>query len=279
MQLSHPLVIALEKCGEILGQIFFVEFGERAHNAEVQRDVAAKALGSQTHLDVAGVHVGMEEAIPEHLGKKQRHTVTGQLFDVHTGTAQALHLVDGHAVHALHHHHFGAAVVPDHLWNQNQVQILHVAAQLGCAGSLAQQIQLVVQVFVKLGHHLAGLESAAIGRQALHPTGHHAHQRQVFFNHRHHVGPQHLDSHLPAIGQHGKVNLGNGGAGNGCALERCKHLVNRTTKCLLNGRHSHLAGKRRHPVLQQRQLIGNICGQQITPGGQHLTEFDKNRPQ
>jgi len=70
--------------------------------------------------------------------------------------------------------------VPDHLGDQHQIKALHVAAQLGRVGRFAHQVQLVVQVFVKLGHHLAGFEAFAVGAQVFHPARHHAHQAQVF---------------------------------------------------------------------------------------------------
>ena len=71
VQLSHPLVIAAEERHKVLRQILFVHFGERAHNAEVERDVAAERLRIQTHLDIAGVHVGVEKTVAKYLGKKQ----------------------------------------------------------------------------------------------------------------------------------------------------------------------------------------------------------------
>src|SRR2546425_12867156 len=47
----------------------------------------------------------------------------------------------------------------------------------------ADQVQLIVQVVVELGHDLAGLEALAVGRQALDPARHHVHQRQVLVDH------------------------------------------------------------------------------------------------
>ena len=276
VQLGHAFVVAPEKGGEILRQVLFVDLVERAHDAEVQRDVAAKGLGRQAHLDVAGVHVGVEKTVSEDLGEKDGHAVAGELFDVHPSLAQALHLVDGHALHALHDHHVGHAIVPDDLRNHHQVQALHVAAQLGGVGGFAQQVELVVEVGVELGHHLSRLEALAVGRQALHPAGHHVHEGQVFFNQAQHAWPQDLDSHLAPLRQSGKVNLRDGGAGHGLALEGGKNLVQRAAKRALDDGHCHIGVKRLHLVLQKGQLVGNFGRQEVTPGGEHLAKLDEN---
>ena len=229
MEFRNALVVAAEKRREVLRQIFFVVLGERAHDAEVQGDVAAKGLGGQADLDVAGVHVGVEKTVTEHLREKKRHTIAGQLGNVHTRFAQAVHLADGHAVHALHDDDLGVAKVPNHLGDQHQMEALHVAAQLGSIGRFAHQVQLVVQVFVKFGHHLAGLEAFAVGAQALHPTRHHAHEAQVFVDDGQHARTQNLHGHFTHIArfaaQGAKVHLRDRGAGDRLALKGFKDVV------------------------------------------------------
>ncbi len=77
VQLRNPLVVTPEEGGEVLRQVLLVVFGQRADDAEVQRDVAAKGRRVQAHLDVARVHVGVEEAVAEHLGEEDRHAIAG----------------------------------------------------------------------------------------------------------------------------------------------------------------------------------------------------------
>ena len=162
MQLGHTLVIAPEKRGEVLRQILFVDLGQGADNAEIQRNITAKGGWVHADLNVAGVHVRMKEAVAENLCEKQRDAVTRQLGDIHTGLPQARHLADGNAIHALHDNDLRGAVIPIHLRNQHQIQPSHVAPQLCCTGRFAHQVKLVMQVFVKLGHDLARLESFAV---------------------------------------------------------------------------------------------------------------------
>ncbi len=112
MQLCNPLVIAAEKCGEILCQVLLVELGQGTDDAEIERNVAAEGFRRDTDLDVAGMHVRMEETITKHLGEKQRHAVTCQLGNVDSGSPQTIHLADRDAAHALHHDDFGPADDP-----------------------------------------------------------------------------------------------------------------------------------------------------------------------
>ena len=230
MQLCHAFVVAPEKRAEILCQVFLVNLGERANNAEVQRDITAKSLGLQADLNVARMHVAMEEPITKHLGKKYRHAIACEFFHVDTGIAQTLGLADGHALHALHHHHVGHAVVPDHLRDHHQIKTGHIAPQLGSACGFTHQVEFVVQILVKLAHHLARLEALAVSRRAFHPACHHVHQGQVFFNGRQHVGAQYLDGDFTAIGQHGEVNLRNRCAGDRRMVKAGKDFLQRAAK-------------------------------------------------
>ena len=63
MRLRDAAVVAAEEGEEVLREVVLVDLGERAHDAEVERDVAS-VVGDE---DVARVHVGVEEAVAEHL--------------------------------------------------------------------------------------------------------------------------------------------------------------------------------------------------------------------
>ena len=223
MQLGHPFVVAPEEGREILCQILFIRPGQGANDAKVQRDIAAKRGRRNADLNVARVHVGVKETVTKHLREENGDAVPGQLRNIHPRCPQAIHLTDGNPVHALHHNDFSRAIVPEHLGNQHQIKPGHVAAQLRGTGGLTHQIELVMQVFVKLSHHLARLETLAAVGEALYPAGHHAHQSQVFFDRREHTGPQHLDGNFPGLTrpvfQHGKMHLCNRGAGDWLPIE------------------------------------------------------------
>ena len=277
VQLGHPAVVALEEGEEVLRQVFLVARIERADDAEVQRDVALEGRRRQRHHDVARVHVGVEEAVAEHLGEEDGHAVARQPGDVDAGLAQPLDLADRHAEHALHHQHLGRAEVPDHLRHHQQVQAVHVAAQLRGVGRLAAQVQLVVQVLVELGDHFARAQAPAVGRQALEPARTGAQQPQVGVDHLEHAGTQHLDRHLAAVVQHAEMHLRDRGAGHRIGIELRKHRLDRPAERLLDQLARQRAGERRHAVLQPGQLVGDVGRHQVAPGGQHLAELDEDR--
>ena len=120
-----------------------------------------------------------------------------------------MHAVDGNAVDPLHHDDIGAAEVPDHFGDQQQARACKVATQLGGIGGLPNQVELVVQVVVELIDHLAWLEAAAIGGEALHQLGKEPQQGEVLVDDVGHAGPQHLDGHLSAALEPGEVHLRN----------------------------------------------------------------------
>jgi len=173
--------------------------------------------------------------------------------------------------------------VPEHLGDQHQAQVFHVAPQLGGVGSFAHEVELVVQVFVEFGHHLTGLEPLAVIAQAFDPARHQAHEGKVLLDHRQHAGPQHLDRHIAQLaiaGAHaGKVDLRDGGAGHRLAFEVFKDLVDRTAKGPLDAGHRHLGRERRHAVLQPGQFFGDVGRQQVAAGGKHLAELDEDGAQ
>ena len=264
-------------------QVLFVHRRQAADDAKVEQDIAAKSGRFQADLDVAGVHVGMKKPIAEDLGEKDRHPVAGQFFDVHARIAQLLHLADGDALHALHHQNFWAAKIPVHLRNQHQVKTFHIAFELGGTGSLADQIQLIMQMPIKLGHDFTGLQPFAIVAELFNPARHHVHQAQVFFNHGQHIGAQHLDGDFThatlTVGDGGEMHLRDRGTGHGCDVKTGKNLCQRFAKSLFNIGDGDGRIKWRYSVLQACQLVCDVQRHQIPPCGQHLAKLDKNGTQ
>ena len=73
MQLGYAAIVAVEKGPEILRQVILVELGQRADDAEVQRDIAAQRLRRIGHVDIAGCMSAWEKAVGEDLGEEDFH--------------------------------------------------------------------------------------------------------------------------------------------------------------------------------------------------------------
>ena len=103
-------VVAIEHGEEVLGEVVLVARIQRADDAEVHGRIARLRRVVGQHEDVARVHVGMEEVVPEHLREEDLDAILGQALEVRAHFAQPVDVADRHAVDALHHHHVGAAV-------------------------------------------------------------------------------------------------------------------------------------------------------------------------
>ena len=231
VQLGHALVVAPEEGEEVLRQVVLVELGQRADDAEVERDVAAEGCRLDADLDVARVHVGVEEAVAEHLREEDRHAVARQLLDVDAGLAQALDLADRHAVHALHHDHVVLAQVPDHLGHQHQI------ADRPCCGAAGRRWPPRAPGRVRRAGSCRTRPPprAASGawrrpRQRSTQRGQRVHQRQVSSIDRQHARAQHLDRDFAAVVQRGEVHLRDRGAGHRPRVEAGEQRADRARR-------------------------------------------------
>src|SRR3546814_18384899 len=101
MQLRHTPVIALKKGQKILGQIVFVELRERTHNAEIESDIAPEHLGRIGHIDVSGMHLGVEESVVKHLFEENFDTSRRHTLAIDPQPPQLPGSPYGYALHAM----------------------------------------------------------------------------------------------------------------------------------------------------------------------------------
>jgi len=74
-----------------------------------------------------------------------------------------------------------------------------------------------------------------------------------------------------------RMDLGDGGRGERFGIKRGKYLVDGFAKGFFDDLACFFAWKRRNPVLQQCQFIGDIQGQQIPAGRQYLPKLHLDR--
>ena len=75
---GHAMVVAAEEREEVLREIALVALGQRAHDAEVHRDVLAEIGGIGRNEDVSGMHVRVEIAVAKNLRKKKLDPGAGE---------------------------------------------------------------------------------------------------------------------------------------------------------------------------------------------------------
>jgi len=131
----------------------------------------------------------------------------------------------------------------------------------------------------ELGDHLARLQASAVGPHGIDHRGGGLEERQVAVDHPADAGPQDLDGGLASVGQHREVHLRHRRARDGFALEILEDLVHRPTVDPRERRQHLVGGKRRHLVLQLRQLVGDVDRDQVATGGEHLAELHEDGTQ
>ena len=177
--------------------------------------------------DVARVHVGMEVGVAEDLREEHLDAGAREPRDVDARLAQPIDLPDRDAGHPLHHHHFGAAVVPVHRGDEQERRVLEVAAQLRAVRRLAREVELVAQRLLELGDDRARPQPLAVGPQLLHQQRAGVQQRDVLLDHLRDVRPQHLDRDRRAVRQLREMDLRDRRARDRRRVERPEHRVDR----------------------------------------------------
>ena len=213
------MVIAAEEGEEVLREIALVGLGERAHDAEIERDVLAEVGRVGSHEDVAGMHVGVEKTVAEHLCEKNLHSRTAQARNVDAFGLEPLDLPDRDAAHALHHHDLSVAPVPIHFGNEKEWRMQEVAPELRAVGRFAAEIELIVDCLVELRDDLARFEALAVRPELLDQPGAHLHEREIPLDGRRDVRAQYLDCRRRAVGKLGEMHLRHRRARDRLALE------------------------------------------------------------
>ena len=108
----------------------------------------------------------MKKTIGENLGKENLDTCSSQGRYIDSCSLETLNLTDRDAKHTLHGEYRARAIVPHHLRHHQHVAAPgfrgKIAPQLAAIGSLSEQVKFIVEILVKLSHHLSGLESFAV---------------------------------------------------------------------------------------------------------------------
>ena len=94
-----------------------------------------------------------------------------------------------------------------------------------------------------------------------------------------HVAPLDLDHHPLAGPQGGRVDLGDGGRGDGHPVEGDEHVGQRPAEVLLDGPPDGGEGLGRDPVPQEPELLDQLLGEDPLARGDDLAQLDVGRPQ
>ena len=226
------------------------------------------------------MHVGMKEAVAEHLREEDLHAGARERRDVDALLPQRRHLRDRRAVHALHHHHALRAVVPVHLGHAQQRRALEIAPQLAGVAGLAHEVELLVEVARELRDDLARLEAAPVGPEPLDQRRGGVEQQQVLRDRRLDARAQHLDRDLAAVLQPREVHLRDRRAGHRLPVELQRTA--RRAACRASARSRPPPAPRRRAAPGPAACASSSAmssGQQVAARREDLAELDEDRPQ
>jgi len=229
--------------------------------------------------DVAGVGVGVEEVVAEHLLVEHAHALGGQRPAIDAGSVERADVVGRNAAHALHRHRAFGGVRPDHFGHVQVGRVGPVAPQQAGVAGLALQVEFRRQRVLDRGDDLAWTDLVGVGVCAFDDGGDAFQQRDVAGDLLADVGAEYFHHDLAPAGQRGGVHLGDGRGGERGGVEMLEGLMDRATEFRFDQCTRAVAVERRDAVLQQGQFFGDVGRDQVATRGQDLPELDEDRPQ
>ncbi len=139
----------MKKSEQVACQVVLVFRGQAADDPAVNGNILRAPRVDGADEDVAGVHVGVKEAVAENLREENFHAALGEHFHVGALVGKGRQIRDLNSVDALHHQHFWPAPVPIDLRYVEHRRAFEVALQLAGVGRLAQQVEFVIDGFFR----------------------------------------------------------------------------------------------------------------------------------
>ena len=240
LHLGDRAIVAPQEGDQQLGEIAARVGIDPAHDAEIDRHDAALAVDE----GVAAMHVGMEEAVAEHLVEEGLGGLAHDDVGIVAGGDDGVAVADRDAVDPLLGHHPLRGAVPVDRRRAIVGIVAEVLAQLLRGGGFHAQVHLDP-------HHVGeGLDrfdrpqpaEARLG--ALDQLGHPVEEVEIAREGRLDAGPQDLDRDGAAVGRGGEVDLRDRGGGDRRVVEARVQRLDRLAELELDGAPRQLAGKR-----------------------------------
>ena len=140
MKPRHEIVIAIKHRRQKAGQKQPVGEVEMPHDAEIDRH--QRAVGRDE--DIAGMHVGMEKAVPEHLVEETARRRFGDFLYVMSRRLEPGNVVDPDTFDPFDDKHRRGGVFEIDPGNMDAAVLGHVVGKLAGGGRLQSQIELDV---------------------------------------------------------------------------------------------------------------------------------------
>ncbi len=254
VEFGDPPVVVMEESEQVLRQVALVLGGQGADDAKVNGDVATIGLDE----DVARVHVGMEKVVLEDLGEKYLHPAFAQQFHAHALGLEPVDLAHRGAIDALHDQNAGMTQFPVDFGDIKLPAAEEVFAQLAGVGGLPLQVEFVQDGLLIVVDHIDRAQAPPVLPIALRQLGDAAQQPQVAADDGFDAGAHDLNHHLAAVLEAGRVDLRDGGGGQGLFVKIIQDGLDGLPPGFFDDGTGLGTGKGWDPVLQLGEFVRQV---------------------
>ena len=220
----------------------------------------------------------MEDAVVQRLGQEGAHQVVGQHAPIDARLVEGCGVRQGDTLGPVQGQDALADALPDHLGRRHIAIQGHHFAQFAGPGRLQAQVQFQFERAGDDAGQGGGFEPAGQGDRPFDQAASQFQHLDVLGDAPLDPRAQHLDRHGAAVGQGGRMGLGDGGGGDRLAegdvegLDRMAE-VGRDDGPGLVGREG------RQLVLQPAEILGEWAAEDVGAGREHLSQFYGGRAQ
>ena len=251
MHLGDAAVVTANEADQDLGIDAAGIFVDMPHDAEVIGDDIARG----GHLQVALVHVGVEEPVAQRVAEEKLQHPFGQRVQVMPGGLQRRNVAQRDSFDPAQSHHPARGQVPDRGRHPEARIPFGVLGEFRGGGTFQPQVQLTHHHALEMVDDIGRPQAARGGGEGFDQLRGKVKGVDVAAKGALDPRPQHLDGDVLALARRaGAVDLRDGGGGDGFA-EFGEKVGHRVTKLFLQRRDGDLSGEGRQLVLQDAKLV------------------------
>ena len=239
--------------------------GNRANHAKIDKfDDRNLAQCSWLDKDVAGVRIGMEEALLKELVKVRLNRAMGYFQAVHALCLEPGIVVDFDAIDPLQHQEATRAICLIHAGNVNGGVVFEHLVEAFAVGGFRHVVELFIHGAFKFAIHAFEInEGAGVKKAHDHPD--YELQRAEIHPHKViDVLPLHFDSHLlPGGGKHALVDLSKRSGSRRFLFQGAEHVLDRFAEFRFDDGDDMTEGLGRDLILQRGEHGQRLLWQQV----------------
>ncbi len=266
MHFGDTAVIAIEEAQQHLAQEAPGLFVDAAGDAEIDGD----QLTVGPHEQIAGMHVGVKEAVAEHHIEKGVRRLLDDGEQIMPGRFQGVDLVDGNSMDPFQRQHPPGRPLPVDGGDGEGRIVGEILGDLGRRRRLEAQVHFHGHRLFEGPDRIDEAQAAHRGNQTLDPLGQPIEEGDVPVELRLDAGPQHFDRHLFAAAGHRQMHLGDGGRRHRDIVEKLIQRLNRLPE--FGGDDGAGLGRRegRQTVLQLGEIGSHLVADHVGTGSTAL---------